>query len=161
MTRFQIESAETGERWEVEVESERFFIGRSPSAEVQLPHTSISRKHLLIELKEGTYHFVDLCSTNGTLINELRRREGLLVDGDTLQIGAFALRFHVGSKKSPEFSNIRRDAPGAQPTREVAGRQTVAAESRRTVRTIVGVLILLLACVAFGVLLGLFGSVLD
>ena len=171
MTRFQIERVDTGESWEVVVKSDRFFLGRSSNVEVQLAHTSISRKHLLVELKQGVYHFVDLCSTNGTLVNDTRRREGPLADGDVLQLGVFSVRFRVDpatthaanrpsseSRESPTKPR-RDDARG--PTKFPHRARSRPRQSPRIVWTAVVVFALLLACVALGVLLGQFGSVLD
>ncbi|TNF64491.1 MAG: FHA domain-containing protein, partial [Deltaproteobacteria bacterium] len=50
----------------------RIVIGRSRSADVQLPHGAVSGTHASIREQDAGYVLVDEGSTNGTRINEIR-----------------------------------------------------------------------------------------
>jgi predicted component of type VI protein secretion system len=54
---------------EVEVDSKRFSIGRTPENDLVVADTSLSRRHALIEDFDGVFNISDCGSSNGTLIN--------------------------------------------------------------------------------------------
>ncbi len=78
----------------------RAMIGRSSRAHISLSDDTVSAKHAVIEMVRDNheasncqYFIQDLCSTNGTrLENKFVRRE-LLHDGDVIEIGWQQLRF--------------------------------------------------------------------
>src|SRR4029453_750471 len=65
-------------RWTREVLKDRFTIGRSRDAEVCIPHTSVSKQHVLVEKRNGRFIYRDLGSTNGIYLNEFRKDQGTL-----------------------------------------------------------------------------------
>jgi hypothetical protein len=69
---------EKEKRWKVDVEGDSFAIGRSRDSQVCLPHTSVSKKHLLVERKGKRYVFRDLGSKNGVIVNGFRMSKGTL-----------------------------------------------------------------------------------
>ena len=50
----------------------RIVIGRSQSADVQLPHAAVSGSHASIREQDAGYVLIDEGSTNGTRINDIR-----------------------------------------------------------------------------------------
>ena len=52
-----------------------------------------SRRHAVIERKEGDLTIEDLGSLNGTFLNRRRIDSGPLSDGDELQVGKYRLTF--------------------------------------------------------------------
>jgi len=67
--------------------SGRNVIGRGTEADIRLPDTGVSRKHVDVVLENGTAIAEDLGSTNGTLVNGRRVTRQSLVDGDVIRIG--------------------------------------------------------------------------
>jgi hypothetical protein len=65
----------------------RNVIGRGTEADIRLPDTGVSRKHVDVVLEQGTAIAEDLGSTNGTLVNGRRISRQPLVDGDVIRIG--------------------------------------------------------------------------
>ncbi len=63
------------------------IIGRGTEADVRLPDTGVSRKHVDVQLEGGTAAVQDLGSTNGTLVNGRRVGRQPLADGDVIRIG--------------------------------------------------------------------------
>ena len=63
------------------------MIGRGTEADIRLPDTGVSRKHVDVVLDGGTATVEDLGSTNGTLVNGRRVSRQALVDGDVIRIG--------------------------------------------------------------------------
>ncbi len=74
---------------------ENTSIGRSPSNDIVLKETRISRQHATINLRDGKYVIVDLKSSNGVLINNKKVEEGALQDGDQIQVGSFKFQFNL------------------------------------------------------------------
>jgi hypothetical protein len=65
----------------------RNVIGRGTDADIRLPDTGVSRKHVDIVLDGGVATAEDLGSTNGTLVNGRRISRQPLADGDVIRIG--------------------------------------------------------------------------
>jgi hypothetical protein len=65
----------------------RNVIGRGTEADIRLPDTGVSRKHVDVVLDSGTAIAEDLGSTNGTLVNGRRISRQPLSDGDVIRIG--------------------------------------------------------------------------
>ncbi|TFV72915.1 DUF2662 domain-containing protein [Blastococcus sp. CT_GayMR19] len=65
----------------------RNVIGRGTEADIRLPDTGVSRKHVDVVLDAGTATVEDLGSTNGTLVNGRRVSRLALADGDVIRIG--------------------------------------------------------------------------
>jgi hypothetical protein len=65
----------------------RNVIGRGTDADIRLPDTGVSRKHVDVVLEGGVATVEDLGSTNGTLVNGRRISRQPLADGDVIRIG--------------------------------------------------------------------------
>lgn len=65
----------------------RNVIGRGTEADIRLPDTGVSRKHVDVVLEGGVATAEDLGSTNGTLVNGRRITRQPLSDGDVIRIG--------------------------------------------------------------------------
>jgi len=70
-----------------ELTTGRNVIGRGTDADIRLPDTGVSRKHVDVVLDNGTAIAEDLGSTNGTLVNGRRITRQALADGDVIRIG--------------------------------------------------------------------------
>jgi len=70
-----------------ELSTGRNVIGRGTEADIRLPDTGVSRKHVDVVLDGGTATVEDLGSTNGTLVNGRRVSRQALADGDVIRIG--------------------------------------------------------------------------
>lgn len=74
---------------------ENTSLGRSPSNDVVLRETKVSRQHAAINFRDGYYVLVDLKSSNGVFVNGKRIDEMALKDGDELEIGSFKFQFNL------------------------------------------------------------------
>lgn len=77
----------------------RVVIGRSRSADVQLPHEAVSAVHASIHAKGSGYVLVDEGSTNGTRVNEsplVPGRTKALRPNDVIELGGYRLSIEVG-----------------------------------------------------------------
>ncbi|HCU24649.1 MAG TPA: hypothetical protein DF383_06505 [Deltaproteobacteria bacterium] len=70
-------------------------IGRSPSNDIVLKETKVSRQHAAINLHNGNYVLVDLKSSNGVFVNGKKVEEATLQDGDQISIGSFKFQFNL------------------------------------------------------------------
>jgi anti-anti-sigma factor len=75
-----------------------FAIGRSADCQLRPRSLAVSRRHAVIEMRQGAIHLRDLESTNGTLLNGrvLRGAERALVHGDQIQIGPLIFTLALG-----------------------------------------------------------------
>jgi hypothetical protein len=77
----------------VALSDEPITIGRLPDCAITLTDPQASREHAAIRPDERGYRVEDLGSTNGVLVNGVRVREHVLIDGDVITIGATSLRY--------------------------------------------------------------------
>jgi pSer/pThr/pTyr-binding forkhead associated (FHA) protein len=100
---------------EIPIASPKFLIGRGDNCHLHAQSKSVSRKHCMILVLDGTVAIEDVGSTNGTIINGEKisqRRE--LKDGDRITIGVleFDVRLIVSteSKKKPKVHSVQEAA---------------------------------------------------
>ena len=85
----------------------RVVIGRSRSADVQLPHSAVSGTHASIRERDAGYMLVDEGSTNGTRVNEIRvvpGRPKTLRTQDAVDLGGYRLSIEIGVPVSRPMS---------------------------------------------------------
>jgi pSer/pThr/pTyr-binding forkhead associated (FHA) protein len=74
---------------------ENTTIGRSPTNDLVLKESKISRQHAAVHFRNGHFVLVDLKSSNGVLVNNKRVEEHYLKDGDEVRIGGFKFQFNI------------------------------------------------------------------
>jgi DNA-binding SARP family transcriptional activator len=75
-------------------------IGRAPDAAIRLVDSRVSREHARLELDAIGARVVDLDSTNGTTVNEVRVQDHPLRDGDAIGLGGFVVRFRASRRSA-------------------------------------------------------------
>ncbi|MBK8315003.1 MAG: MFS transporter [Acidobacteria bacterium] len=77
------------------------LIGKAPENDIVINDTAVSRKHAVIEPREGKFFIKDLGSLNGMMINgsRLTAAEHLLSEGDQIQLGRSTITFHFAAEK--------------------------------------------------------------
>ncbi|MCX7944364.1 MAG: FHA domain-containing protein [Deltaproteobacteria bacterium] len=90
------------------VSKENILVGRAPEVDVFIPNLSVSRKHGRIFKKNGKWYYEDLCSTNGTYINNSRVTLCQLNSGTELTIGKCKIIFYdrISSKETSSTYSI-------------------------------------------------------
>lgn len=71
----------------VPVQGSRLTAGRSPSCDVTIDDSTVSREHAAFVRRGETWWVVDLGSTNGTRVNGTRAAEHPLQPGDRIELG--------------------------------------------------------------------------
>ena len=74
---------------------QRVTIGRSPSCDITVNHTSVSRDHAAVLVRDGRYTLVDQNSRNGTRVNGVAVARHSLSDGDRIAVGSRKLTFCI------------------------------------------------------------------
>lgn len=80
----------------VPLHDDPIIVGRSPEAQIRIPSSALSRQHMRLERHQGGYRVLDLDSSNGVYLNEIRIHSAALRDGDTLQLGNAVFIYHEG-----------------------------------------------------------------
>ena len=83
----------------LEFDQSRITLGRAASADVPLPHASVSGLHATIRTHHAGYAVFDEGSTNGTRVGDVRVPEGRakpLRTGDLIRIGPYLLVVEAG-----------------------------------------------------------------
>jgi pSer/pThr/pTyr-binding forkhead associated (FHA) protein len=75
--------------------AENTSIGRSPSNDIVLKESKVSRQHAAINYIGGNYVLVDLKSSNGVFVNGKKIEEAALRDGDEVSVGSFKFQFNL------------------------------------------------------------------
>ncbi|MGD8317515.1 MAG: FHA domain-containing protein [Myxococcales bacterium] len=91
--------ADTAATFVYEFAQSKIVIGRSRSADVQLPHAAVSGTHATIRAQSAGYVLVDEGSTNGTRINEVRVAPGrpkIIRARDLVDLGGYRLTLELG-----------------------------------------------------------------
>jgi hypothetical protein len=73
-------------RWHT-VKPNASLVGRENSASISLPDDSVSRRHAMLEMIDGGLVLVDLQSTNGTYVNDVRIQRAAVQSGDRVRFG--------------------------------------------------------------------------
>ncbi len=84
---------------ELTFDREEVSLGAMEDNDVVLSDPTVSRYHCAIRQEDTGYVLVDLRSTNGTFINNVRIREGFLTPGSTIQVGQSKLKFNAREEK--------------------------------------------------------------
>lgn len=83
----------------LDIERTPHSIGRSPAADSMINAGSVSRRHARVdrveEDGETAYHVVDLASSNGTWVNNVRVTESRLRNGDRVRFGDVLCKFAI------------------------------------------------------------------
>ncbi|MCB9594845.1 MAG: protein kinase [Sandaracinaceae bacterium] len=95
---------------------DRFLVGRSSKAQLCVSRDRyFSRHHFMVEVDPPNVFLLDLRSTNGTSVNDKKRKvhESFLADGDVIYGGDTALRVTVAGEAPRAFGAPPGAAPAA------------------------------------------------
>jgi pSer/pThr/pTyr-binding forkhead associated (FHA) protein len=108
--------------FEYEFEEDRISIGRDQDNEIQVPLSTVSRKHCVLFRDESEWFLEDLKSTHGTKHNGRPVGAGgkkLLRDGDTIELIHFKITFQNAELASPDYSAEKTEALARKMVEEV------------------------------------------
>src|SRR5437764_207856 len=112
------------EPWTLHKDSIR--LGRLDTCDVVLDDKSVSRIHAAINFIDDQYELVNLSAANALTLNGRllpAQRTDVLADGDTIQIGPFAIEIAITGENAIRLS-IQRFGIAALPAGESARPQT-------------------------------------
>ncbi len=72
---------------------DQIVIGRSSEANLKLVHPLISRKHCVVEKRDGSFFIRNISTTNPIIFNDHDITEKRLYAGDEIKIGTFSVTF--------------------------------------------------------------------
>lgn len=108
--------------FEYEFDEDRISIGRDQDNEIQVPLSTVSRKHCILFHNDGEWFLEDLKSTHGTKHNGRPVGAGgkkLLRDGDTIELIHFKITFQNAELASPDYSAEKTEALARKMVEEV------------------------------------------
>lgn len=79
------------------------LVGREVGCDVRVSDRTVSRQHARIEPDADGHRVVDLESTNGTFINDVRVSSWRLQNGDSLTVGPAVFRFLAGGNPEAAY----------------------------------------------------------
>ena len=77
----------------VPLNKDRMTLGRRPYNDIVVDNLAVSGEHAALQVIGHDYFIEDLNSTNGTYINEQKIKRQILKNGDTIEIGKYAIRY--------------------------------------------------------------------
>jgi pSer/pThr/pTyr-binding forkhead associated (FHA) protein len=108
--------------FEYEFDETRISIGRDQDNEIQVPLSTVSRKHCVLFQDGDEWYVEDLRSTHGTKHNGKPVGAGgkkLLRDGDTIDLIHFKITFQNKDRVSPDYSAEKTEALARKMVEEV------------------------------------------
>ncbi len=105
-------------------DQQRVSIGRSPAADLRLPHAAVSEVHCVIRLEGQDYLIVDPGSTNGTTVNGgalVHGRPKLLRAGDAIGLCGFEVSFRAGAAMEGAHTAARTAAMARRMLQDALG----------------------------------------
>ena len=92
---------------EVQLTKDRTTLGRRPYNDVVIDNLAISGEHAVFQMTGNDVFIEDLNSTNGTYVNGKAAKKQQLVNGDTVEVGKYKIKFvaepPAGNVKKYEF----------------------------------------------------------
>jgi hypothetical protein len=79
-------------------------VGREEYCDIMINDSQISRKHCMLEAGEQNLKVSDLDSHNGTYVNGVLIRKGVLKVGDTISLGSYTFVLKKEQKKAPDLT---------------------------------------------------------
>ena len=84
---------------EIILSKEEFLLGRGTDCDLRLNDNEVSRHHCMFRLQNEDILIMDLGSSNGTFVNELRVRSQTSVkEGDQVKVGPFRFVLEIDDK---------------------------------------------------------------
>ena len=104
---------------EVQLTKDRTTLGRRPYNDVVIDNLAISGEHAVFQMTGNDVFIEDLNSTNGTYVNGKAAKKQQLVNGDTVEVGKYKIKF-VSEVASDGFEKTMMVRPGMVPPPHVA-----------------------------------------
>lgn len=105
---------------ECSIEGETTIVGRNPACDVVVDDITVSKRHLKLELRDGTLQVEDLGSRNGMRVNGLQVKRQALQHLDVVEFGNH--KIHVFDEALLPEAGISGEATVARPV-EGTGRE--------------------------------------
>lgn len=113
---------------EVQLTKDRTTLGRRPYNDVVIDNLAISGEHAVFQMTGNDVFIEDLNSTNGTYVNGKAAKKQLLVNGDTVEVGKYKIKF-VSEVAADGFEKTMMVRPGMVPPAPVAPAPMAASPS--------------------------------
>ena len=78
---------------EVQLTKDRTTLGRRPYNDIVIDNLAVSGEHAVLQMTGGDVFLEDLNSTNGTYVNGKAIKKKQLVNGDSVEIGKYKIKF--------------------------------------------------------------------
>ena len=99
---------------EVQLTKDRTTLGRRPYNDVVIDNLAISGEHAVFQMTGNDVFIEDLNSTNGTYVNGKAAKKQQLVNGDTVEVGKYKIKF-VSEVAADGFEKTMMVRPGMVP----------------------------------------------
>ncbi len=114
---------------EVQLTKDRTTLGRRPYNDVVIDNLAISGEHAVFQMTGNDVFIEDLNSTNGTYVNGKAAKKQQLLNGDTVEVGKYKIKFVIevvgdGFEKTmmvKSAPSMAAPAAGAYPAAPAAG----------------------------------------
>jgi pSer/pThr/pTyr-binding forkhead associated (FHA) protein len=111
---------------EVQLTKDRTSLGRRPYNDIVIDNLAVSGEHAVLLMAGNEVFVEDLNSTNGTYLNGKTVKKHLLVNGDTIEIGKYKIKY-VNEAANAGFEKTMMFKAGSPGMAAVAGAASAAA----------------------------------
>lgn len=115
---------------EVQLTKDRTTLGRRPYNDIVIDNLAVSGEHAVLQMTGGDVFLEDLNSTNGTYVNGKAIKKKQLVNGDSVEIGKYKIKF-VADNAAQDFDKtmVVSARPSAAAAATPSGFQVGAGDS--------------------------------
>jgi len=90
----------------IEIKNETYSIGRDPESALSIDDDSVSRRHAVINWNGQVHSLLDLGSTNGSFVNEIRVGHQALNSGDRVRFGKQIFKYLKSEEIEAQYHEV-------------------------------------------------------
>jgi FHA domain len=104
----------------IELDRPDMVVGRHADSDVRLHLPDVSRRHCRFLFSDGHWQVLDLHSTNGVFVNDVRVDQAVLRQRDLVRIGSYTFEVKLCQESPPATADLTRSGGSNDPPRRKA-----------------------------------------
>jgi hypothetical protein len=99
----------------IELDRPDMVVGRHAASDIRLHLPDVSRRHCRFLFSDGRWQVLDLHSTNGVLVNDVRVDRAVLRQRDLVRIGSYTFEVKLCQESPQATADVTRSGASGDP----------------------------------------------